>query len=97
MKIRGSSYTDRQGPREDQKSRGSETSNLPKNYHSNKKKLLLLHFYITILKSQRGQLTPLTFRNAIKTDFLDLRGKFLEDLRSLTPLTFGPREVPVLG
>ena len=25
----------------------------------------------------------------------DLRSKILEDLRSLTPLTFGPREVPV--
>ena len=33
-------------------------------------------------------------KNAIKSDFSDLRGKFLEDLKSLTPLTFGPREVP---
>ena len=37
----------------------------------------------------------LRYENVIKSDFSDLRGKFLEELRSLTPLTFGPREVPV--
>ena len=35
--------------------------------------------------------------NAIKSEFSDLRGQFLEDLRSLTPLTFGSRRVPDLG
>ena len=50
-----------QGPREDQKSAGSETSNLPKLYSSNQKIHFLLHFHITISKSQGGQLTPLTF------------------------------------
>ena len=49
-----------QGPREDQKSRGSETSNLPKIYPSNPKINFLLHFHNTISKSQGGQLTPLT-------------------------------------
>ena len=33
----------------------------------------------------------LQYKNAIKSEFSYLRDKFLEDLRSLTPLTFGPR------
>ena len=36
----------------------------------------------------------LYYENAIKSKFSDLRGKFLEGLRSLTSLTFGPRGVP---
>ena len=36
----------------------------------------------------------LNYENAIKSEFSDLKGKFLEDLRSLTPLTFGPRGAP---
>jgi len=37
---------------------------------------------------------PWLFENAIKSDFSGLRGKFLKDLRSLTPLALGPRGVP---
>ena len=33
----------------------------------------------------------------MKSEFSDLNGKILEDLRSLTPLTFGIRGVPALG
>ena len=46
-----------QGPHEYQMSGGSETSNLPKIDPSNPKIHFLLHFHITILKSQGGQLT----------------------------------------
>ena len=30
----------------------------------------------------------------MKSESTELKGKFLEDLRSLTPLTFGPRGAP---
>ena len=53
-------YYENQGPREDHKSGGSETSNLPEICPSNPKIRFLLHFYTTISKSQGGQLTPLT-------------------------------------
>ena len=50
----------KQVPREDKKSWGSKISNLPKIYPSWPRNHFLLLFYITISKSQGGQLTPLT-------------------------------------
>ena len=35
----------------------------------------------------------LYYENVIKSEFSDLRGQFLDDLKSLTPLTFGLHEV----
>ena len=38
-----------------------------------------------------------SYENALKSEFSYLKGKILEDLRSLTPPTFGPCGVPDNG
>ena len=50
----------KQGRRELQKSGGQEPKKYPKIDPQKQKNCILLHFYIMILKSQEGQLTPLT-------------------------------------